>query len=215
MRDALLNIQGIILLGAIFGILAIFLGVCFSEVVRSWRIWRTKRNRRVMTVLALIAILVGGTKPPRLNITWDEGLHNNGSYIDTNDLRRVEIRWNYDSWIPNVATFTLKAVEANTVNPDPNIDRVFTIGSCPITNRAMSVMMETDATNYLFFAEQSFIPDAPVVTNGVYHIRCLGGNNVWVPMGLKIYGDGNAILPPQLPQGENYLIDLIQQGDNE
>ena len=213
MRDALLNIQGIILLGAIFGILAIFLGVCFSETVRSWRIWRTKRNRRVMTVFALIAILVGGTKPPRIMIRWDDGLHDNGSMINTNDLRFVEIRWRYDAWIPDVATFTLSAIEINSVNPDPTEDRLTVIGSCPITDLSMTVMMERDATNYMFFAEQSFIPDAPVVTNGVYHIRCVGGENVWVPVGLKIYGDGNVISPPPPPEGENYLSDLINGGN--
>jgi hypothetical protein len=65
--------------------------------------------------------------------------------------------------------------------------------------------MELDATNYLYFAEQSFIPDVPVVTNGVYHLHCIGGENVWVPIGAKIYDGVECISPPR----ENYLKDLI------
>ena len=209
MKEIGIAIQGAILLGGLFGLLAIVVGVFASETIRSWRIWRSKRNRVALTLVALVAIYVGGTKPPFLFIKWDEGLHDNGSYIDTNDLRRVEIRWNYDSWIPNVATFTLKAIVANEVNPDPNIDRLFTVGSCPITNRTMSVLMEREATNYLFFAEQSFIPDAPVVTNGVYHLRCVGGQNIWVPIGAKFYDGVECISPPH----ESYLYDLINNGE--
>ena len=130
-------------------------------------------------------------------ITWDDGLHNNGSVIDTNDLRRVELRWTFDEWIPSVATFTLSAIEKDTPNPDPSQDRLFVVGSCPISDGAMSVVMEHEATNYLFFAEQSFIPDAPVVTNGVYHIQCVGGTNVWIPVGLRIYDGERSVAPPE------------------
>lgn len=206
MKDYLLSIQGAILLGGVFGLLAIVVGVFASETIRSWKIWRSKRNRGVMTVVALIAILVGGTKPPRLSITWDSGLHDDGSMVNTNDLRQILIKWRYDSWIPNQATFTLKAVPT-TPNPDPNVDRVFEVASVPITNRYLYAIMETDATNYLYFAEQSFIPDVPVVTNGVYHLRCVGGENVWVPIGAKIFDGEECISPPN----ENYLKDLIQE----
>ena len=205
MKDYLLSIQGAILLGGIFGLLAIVVGVFASETIRSWKIWRSRRHKVVMSIVAVIAIIVGGTKPVRLSITWDSGLHDAGSLVNTNDLRQIIIKWTYDNWIPAAATFTLKAVPT-TPNPDPAVDRTFEVASVPITNLQLHAIMELDATNYLFFAEQSFIPDAPVVTNGVYHLRCVGGENVWVPIGMKIYDGGECIAPPR----ESYLNDLIQ-----
>jgi len=189
MKDIGMAIQGAILLGGVFGLLAIVVGVFASETIRSWRIWRSKRNQVVMTLVALAAIYVGGTKPMGHLIRWDTGLHDDGSVMSTNDYRLITVKWTYDSWIPNQATFTLRAIP-NTVNPDPSVDRMFEVASVPITNRTLTALMETDATNYLFYAEQSFIPDVPVVTNGVYHLRCVGGNDIWVPIGAKIYGDG-------------------------
>lgn len=212
MREFGEMLSGAALVGCLFGLLAIVVGLFASNAIRSWRIWRSKRNRAAMSIVAIAAIAVGGSKSARLMIRWDEGLHDNGSRISTNDLRFAEIRWRYDPWIPNVATFTLSAIEISSVNPDPAEGRLTVIGSCPITDLSMTVMMERDATNYMFFAEQSFIPDAPVVTNGVYHIKCVGGENVWVPVGLKIYGDGNVISPPP-PEEENYLSDLINGGN--
>ena len=204
MKDTLLSLQGAILLGGLFGLLAIVVGVFASETIRSWKIWRSKRNRGVMTVAALIAILVGGTKPPRLNITWDSGLHDAGSMVNTNDLRQILIKWRYDSWIPNQATFTLRAA----LNNQP-IAELFEVASVPITNLQLYALMETDATNYLFYAEQSFIPDVPVVTNGVYHLRCVGGHDIWVPIGAKIYNEAECISPPH----ESYLYDLTNNGE--
>lgn len=213
MKEIGVMLSGAVLIGCLFCLVVIVAGYVLCHLVSGWNVWRKKRNAVAMSAVAVVALIVGGSKPARLLIRWDEGLHDNGSRISTNDLRFVEIRWRYDAWIPDVATFTLSAIEINSVNPDPDQDRLFVIGSCPITDLSMTVMMERDATNYMFFAEQSFIPDAPVVTNGVYQIKCVGGENVWVPVGLKIYGDGNVISPPPPPEGENYLSDLINGGN--
>lgn len=211
MKEIGVMLSGAVLVGCLFCLAAIVAGCVLCHLVSGWNVWRKKRHAVAMSAVAVVALIVGGSKPARLAIRWDDGLHDNGSMINTNDLRFVEIRWRYDAWIPDVATFTLSAIEINSVNPDPTEDRLTVIGSCPITDLSMTVMMERDATNYMFFAEQSFIPDAPVVTNGVYHIKCVGGENVWVPVGLKIYGDGNVISPP--PERENYLLDLINGGN--
>lgn len=213
MKEIGVMLSGAVQIGCLFCLVVIVAGCVLCRLVSGWNVWRKKRHAVVMSAVAVIAIIVGGSKPARIVIRWDDGLHDNGSMINTNDLRFVEIRWRYDAWIPDVATFTLSAIEINSVNPDPTEDRLTVIGSCPITDLSMTVMMERDATNYIFFAEQSFIPDAPVVTNGVYHIKCVGGENVWVPVGLKIYGDGNVISPPPPPEGENYLSDLINGGN--
>ena len=199
MKEICDAISGGVLIGALFGLLSICGAVVVCELIRGWKVWRAQRHVVVMSAVAVLAIIVGGTKP-RLLITWDEGLHDAGSHIDTNNLHRVELAWTFDAWIPNVATFTLSAVEQGLGS------ELFTVATVPITNRALTVMMEREATNYLFFAEQSFIPDAPVVTNGVYHIKCVGGENVWVPVGLKIYGDAELISPPS----ESFLEDLMK-----
>ena len=206
MKELGLAIEGGVLLGCLWSLLVLAVGCLIYHIASCWRIWKSSRCSAVMSAAAVVAIIVGGTKPIGPLITWDEGLHDNGSFIDTNDLRRVEVRWTYESWIPSVATFTLSAVEKDTVNPDPASNRLFTVATVPVTNLALSAIMEHDATNYLFFAEQSFIPDAPVVTNGVYHIKCVGGENVWVPIGLKIYGDSELISPP----AESFVEDLMK-----
>ena len=207
------RIHGTILIVGMCGIAAIVLCVVAKEFTEAISRWLHGKHAVVLSIMGIIGIYVGGTKVSRPIITWDAGIHDNGSEISTNDTRMITVRWTYDNWVPPVATFTLRAIPT-TPNQDTSVDRTFVVASVPITNMVLHAMMEMDATNYFYFAEQSFIPDAPVVTNGVYHIKCFGGNNVWVPQGLKIYGDGNAILPPQLPQGENYLIDLIQ-GDRQ
>ncbi len=194
MREWGLAIEGGLLVGCAWTLAAIALAVLGVRIVRSWRTWRRKRRRLALGALAVAAIIVGGTKPPQA--TWDQGLHDAGSEIDTNDLRRVTFRWTYDAWIPDVATFKLSYVTKAAPEPEPVL-----VASCPITDLILSVVMESDATNYLFFAEQSFIPDVPVVTNGVYHVQCVGGTNVWVPIGLKIYEGERSVAPPENSNG--------------
>ena len=210
MKDFLLSLQGVILLGGVFGLLAIVAGVFASETIRSWKIWRSKKNWAAMTMVAVVALHVGGTKQPKLYITWDTGLHDNGSEINTKDLRQIHIKWTYDSWIPAAATFSLRAVPISAANQDPSVYRTFEVASVPITNLQLYAIMELAATNYLFFAEHSFIPDQPVVTNVVYHLRCVGGENVWVPIGAKIYDGAECIAPP-----DNSVYHLIYQPDVE
>ena len=155
---------------AVAGLLSLSVGVLICALNRSLKEWLGRKHCLIMSVCAITSIIVGGTKHPLPLIHWDDGLYNNGSSIDTNDLRRLTVSWTYESWIPSVATFSLSYV--TRLNPEPS---PVLIGTCPITNLSMSVYMETDATNYMFYAEQSFIPDAPVVTNGVYHVKCLDG----------------------------------------
>ena len=195
MKEWGLAIEGGLLIGCAWTLAAIALAVLGVRIVRSWLVWRRKRRRLALGALAVAAIIVGGTKPPQA--TWDQGLHDAGSEIDTNDMRRVTFRWTYEPWIPDVATFKLSYVTKADPEPEPVL-----VASCPITDLILSVVMESDATNYLFFAEQSFIPDVPVVTNGVYHVQCVGGTNVWIPIGLKIYEGERSIAPPETTNGE-------------
>ena len=123
MKEIGVMLSGAVLIGCLFCLVVIVAGYVLCHLVSGWNVWRKKRNAVAMSAVAVVALIVGGSKPARLLIRWDEGLHDNGSRISTNDLRFVEIRWRYDAWIPDVATFTLSAIEINSVNPDPDQDR--------------------------------------------------------------------------------------------
>jgi len=139
------------------------------------------------------ATVSGGRKTPTPEITWDEGLHDNGSEISTNDPRVVTFRWTFATYIPAVATITIHAIERQArLDSD-----LFEVGSCNITDLSYIAQMPQDATNYLFYVEQSYIPPTPIQTNGVYHLKAVGGNSVFVPIGLTIYNDWRQISPPK------------------
>lgn len=145
----------------------------------------------VSCVAVLGSMLYAGAKRPKPAVVWDEYFTRRSAEISTNMPQRLDLAWGVAAGCPPTATATLSARERTSA--DSNL---VTVASVPMTNLAMSVIMETDVTNYLFWVECSFVPDAPVVTNGVYHVTCLGGTNVWVPVGMRIYGDGNLVLPP-------------------
>lgn len=197
MKELGLAIEGGVLLGCIWGLLVIALAVLTCHIIRGWHVWRKKRKAAAMSMLAVAAIIIGGTKPPTVNVTWDDYFTApKSATVDTNDLRHIDFAWDLAHGVPSFATATLSAVPATN-------GELTAITTVPMTNRALSVIMPTDATNYLYWMECSFIPDAPVVTNGVYHLRCVGGDDVWVPIGITIYNDGRQISPP-----ESYLYDL-------
>lgn len=182
----------------LYGLLAIFMCHIISLVCKSFKTVSRGKYYGSMFGLMLCTIIVGGTKTPVIEavIVWDDGLHDAGTTVDTNDLRNITFRWTYDNWIPTIATVSIKAYDIHTVNQDPTVDRGFYVcNGVPITDESANVMMETDATNYCYFVSQSYMPDAPVVTNGVYHIQSVGTNNVWIPIGLKIFEDSRIISP--------------------
>lgn len=186
------------------GLLTIFLCYIISIVCNAFKIVSRGKYYASMFGLMFGTMMVGGTKTdiPKALIYWDDGLHDAGTKVDTNDLRNITFKWTYDDWIPSIATVSIKAYDIHTVNPDPTVDRGFYVcNGVPITDRTAIVLMETDATNYCYYVSQSYMPDAPVVTNGVYHIHAVGTNKVWVPIGLKIFEDSRIISPNQ---GDNY-----------
>jgi hypothetical protein len=145
----------------------------------------------------MIAVVVGGTKPddtPRATVYHDEGLINVSYKIDTNDLRMITFTWGKEEWVPYMAIVKGYVWDKNSsyVGDFDNGTLIFNV---PIMDETVNVIMESDATNYVYYLEQSFIPDAPVVTNGVYHIHSVGGNNIWMPIGLTIKEDSRIISP--------------------
>lgn len=202
MREAILRFNEVFAIAlmsvGLIGLASMFVYYISKLVFRSANIISKGRSVFATSLMILIATIVGGTKPsiPTAIIVWDDGLHDAGTKVDTNDLRTITFKWTYENWVPSVATVSIKAYDIHTANPDPNVDRGFYVcNGVPITDRTAMVLMETDATNYCYYVSQSYIPDAPVVTNGVYHISAVGTNNVWIPIGLKIFEDSRIISP--------------------
>lgn len=200
MREAILRFSEVFASGVMYvgllGLASMFVYYISKLVFRSANIISKGSSVFATSLMIIIATIVGGTKPIRAIVVWDDGLHDAGTIVSSNDLRNITFKWTYDDWIPSVATVSIKAYDIHTVNEDPNVDRGFYVCTgVPITDRTAMVLMETDATNYCYFVSQSYIPDAPVVTNGVYHIHSIGTNNVWIPIGLKIFEDSRIISP--------------------
>lgn len=159
--------------------------------------FKASKNLAIMIPFAIIAIIVGGTKPSTstAKVYWDEGLRDAGTAIDTNDLRQITFKWSYEDWVPSVATVSGYAWDKSIETPTDFDGSIPIFSGVPVTDRQATVLMEQDATNYVFYVEQSYIPDAPVVTNGVYHIHAVGTNKVWIPIGLTIRDDFHIISP--------------------
>ena len=200
MKEWGLAIEGGVLLGCVWALVAICAALALNRIWRGWEVWKRKRHRIALGIVACIACYIAANKPPQFNITWDMGLHNNGSAIDTNNLYHITVAWTYEAWIPPRSTLTFSAIPKDA----ESTNELFVVATAPITDLSFEAYMEREATNYLYFAEHSYIPDVPVVTNGVYHVHCVGGTNVWVPVGVTIRRGATTISPPP----HSFLEDL-------
>lgn len=185
---------------------------------RAWKRWRRTPHCVALSSLAAVAIAVGGSKPVRLLVAWDEGLSDDGTAASADDPRMVEFRWRHASWVPAFATVTVSA--AGRPGAD-GTNGIWVVGTAGVTNRALSAVMPSDATNYHYFVSQSYIPDAPVVTNGVFHLQCWGDREVWTPKGVRVYdgrgGPWRRISPPEgaaEPPGKaNAAAEAAEEGE--
>lgn len=164
--------------------------------------WLSKNARRlcrsrafpVFAAFAIVAILYGGSKPPGaiyLSTGWDEYFTAPMSaQADTNDSRIASFKWNHAAFLPATANAIFYA--AHRFDDIPSLAE---IGRCLITNRAFTVQMPEDATNYIYSVLCDWTPPQPVVTNGVYHLRAIGSPDRAVPLGSTVKTPGN-------PEGE-------------
>ena len=201
MREIADTIQLYMLTGCAVGSAILFAAYIVALSVKAFRTWRYTPHAAALALLAAWSLYVGGTKPVRPSITWDEGLYDAGSEVDTNDLNRITFRWRYDSWIPPISTVTVSALPIGSSN-------VSEVASAPVTNLALTARMDLEATNYTYLVTHSYVPDPGIVTNGVYHVECFANERrAWVPKGMATYVDGrpasyetNAV-PPTLGSG--------------
>ena len=208
MNEAIAIFQKSVQVVCLFGLVAIFaayLGVLmyrtFGDVLRDTR----------LPLLALMPLFLislhdaysksGGSVTPRAIVYWDEGIHDDGSSLDTNDWHTVNFKWRYDEWVIPTSVVSIRAFDKDGVytNEIPVESGQLVANNIPIAEKQASVFMERESTNYFYYVEHSYIPDAPVVTNGVYHIQCVDGKDVWVPIGLTIR-EGNRIISPQITE---------------
>lgn len=201
MRELADTIQFYVLAGCAVSSAILIAAYIFALASKAFRIWRYTPHAAALALLAAWSLYVGGVKPPKAYISWDEGLYDAGSKVDTNDLNRITFRWRYEPWIPPISTVTVSALPIGSSNS-------FEVASAPITNLTLTASMETEATNYVYFVTHSYTPDPADKTNGVYHIDCFNTTNrTWVPKGVVIMKDGrpasyetNAV-PPTLGSG--------------
>lgn len=201
MRELADTIQFYVLAGCAIGFAAIAVVVFVRLAYGAWCAWRLLPNAAALALLAAWSLYVGGTKPPKATISWDEGLYDAGSEVDTNDLNRITFRWRYDTWIPPISTVTVSALPIGSSNS-------FEVASAPITNLTLTARMDLEATNYTYLVTHSYVPDPGIVTNGVYHVECFANERrTWVPKGMATYVDGRPVsyetnaVPPTLGSG--------------
>lgn len=198
MREIADTIQIYMLASCAIGFAAIAVVVFVRLAYGAWCAWRLLPHAAALFIMAAWSLYVGGTKPVRPAITWDEGLYDAGSSISTNDLHEITIKWRFDFWIPPESTVSVAALQIGESNAAE-------VASVPITNLMITTSMALEATNYTYLVTHSYTPYPVIKTNGVYLAECFANtNHTWVPKGMTIYGDGMPIsyetnaVPPTL-----------------
>ena len=183
----------------------------------------SKVSMLVLSFAAIVTVLYGGSKIKNLDITWDNGLSDNYSYItnaiapcdqypegielETNDLKVLVVKWSKAIYVPDFSTVTFYGLPRS--NPEGDMTQLFT---CSVTNYVYPVLMPDQVTNFVYYMENSYIPDAPTRTNGVYHIDAAKIDSdvdldamskiLTVPLGTSIQGDDTRIVPEEGQPGE-------------
>ena len=198
MLDFLLTLQGALLIGCLFGLLAIFVGLVVSETVRSWKIWRSKRHVAMLTITALVAAIVGGTKNTR-NVNFPRTdpevayLIDRGSYV-SNDWVHVDFT---TFLIPSSADIQLAYWPNESTNED---DMVIlfrdTLAAWP---RPLDFEFENASSNR-WFCFTTWTPGPVIHTNGVWQQDWMMGvsnRNVIIPVRTTVLEDGERVMPPE------------------
>lgn len=167
MRDLALAIEGGVLLGCVWALLAICLGVVVVNCLKSWQVWKSKRKSRVMTIASLIAVLVGGIKRPV--IVDDPYIRDAGSYV-TNDLVHVAVEARY-AFVPPSTEVLIWSRELSQTNAEDWVQLV-RAEEGPYRLREFPLDIPfPNATNYAFMVAAKYIPEPTIHTNGVWSAK--------------------------------------------
>lgn len=168
MKELALAIEGGLLLGCVWALLAICVGVAFVNMLRGWRVWRKNRHAAILTAVACAAIIVGGTKKGSVTVN-DPYIVNDGSYV-TNDFVHIGIRARFDFVTPDMEILiwsrelqqTNAADWVQLVRPE---EGPYRLGEFPLD------IPFANATNYNFMVAANYVPPPIVHTNGVWSIK--------------------------------------------
>ena len=144
-------------------------------------------NAAVLGALAVLLTIYAGSKRPA--VTWDSVLADAGSAID------VTFAWTYPVYIPAASAVSIYALPKSAADTND----MFLVATTRADGSPLSVQMPTDATNYLFWAECSYMPTTPFRTNVVYHLDAIKIDDTirLVPLGVTIEDNGRRISPPE------------------
>lgn len=169
MKEILLQIQGGILIGCMFGLGVIVLAVFLSEACKCWRDWMRQRHALILTAAALVGLVVGGTKHGSVTTGGDLYINVSGSYV-TNDFVHVEVQKRYE-WLPDTTAILIYSRELSQTNAEDWV-RVTRIeeGDWRIIDFPLDIAFP-NATNYNFLVASNYVPEPTVHTNGVWTAR--------------------------------------------
>lgn len=193
-----------ILLGCVWGLLVICLGVLAVNAVRMWKVWRRQRTAAILSVVAMVAIIVGGTKPATRNINFPRTdpevayLIDNGSYVSNNV---VHVDFN-TFLIPGDAPIAL-AYWPNESTNEADIVELF-VDALSAWPRPLDFEFE-NATSNRWYCYTTWTPGPAAHTNGVFQQVWMSDrreNRNVIPIRTIIIEDGEQIAPPHFERDE-------------
>lgn len=145
-------------------------------------------------ILAVVCVFYGGGKS---SFSFDTGLRDNGSYA-TNDT--VHIAWTYIG-IPSASSIYIAYRETGTTNVWNDLGE--TVASALSWDATVQ-----NATNYDYLVYSTYVPPAPVHTNGVwqgpvYETKKRVGANSFIVIGAEVRQHGKVIAPPSAKRKED------------
>lgn len=191
-------LSGVVLLGGVFGLLAIAVGVLVAHGIEAWSVWRRKRNVVVMTALACLALVVGGSKNMRsVNFPRTDMeaayLIDNGSYV-SNDWVHV----NFTTFmIPQSAPIVLAYWPDGSTNEDEFVEFL----TSPLSDwpRPLDFEFENAISNR-WYCYTTWTPGPAVHTNGVFQQTWMtdaAEHTFIIPIRTVITEDGEQVAPPK------------------
>ena len=169
MKELGLAIEGGLLIGCAWALLAVCVCALGCRVWRGWRVFKRKRKAVAVGLLACAAIIVGGTKTTGVVSVNDPYISDAGSYV-TNDYVHVAISPRFD-FIGHDTEIWIWSRELSQTNAEDWVKLVraeegeYTLGEFPLD------IAFPFATNYNFMVAANYIPTPTVHTNGVWSIK--------------------------------------------
>lgn len=168
MKEWGLAIEGGLLLGCVWALLAICLGVVVVNACKSWSIWRKKRHAAIASLLAVAAIIVGGTKPGRVTVN-DPYIIDRGSFV-TNDYVHVAVAARFD-FIPSDMEILVWSRTVGSTNATDWVPVVRTEeGPYQLREFPLDIPFPLAISND-FMVAANYVPPPVVHTNGVWSIK--------------------------------------------